>query len=52
MARTAVGYFADRGSADDAFGELLGLGFSRDEISIVGREEAERGSAADADEHQ
>jgi len=51
MARTAVGYFADRGSADAAFGELLGLGFSRDEISIVGREEAERASATDADEH-
>jgi len=51
MARTAVGYFADRGSADAAFGDLLGLGFSRDEISIVGREEAERAHTTDADEH-
>jgi uncharacterized protein (TIGR02271 family) len=51
MARTAVGYFADQSSADGAFGDLLGLGFSRDEISIIGREEAERAHAADADEH-
>lgn len=51
MARTAIGYFADRGSADAAFTELLGQGFSRDVISIVGREAERRPEAAEGGEH-
>src|SRR5215204_5479303 len=37
MARTAVGYFRDRASADSAFDELVQRGFDRDDISILGR---------------
>ena len=37
MARTTVGYFHDRGSADAAFDDLVKNGFSRDAISIMGR---------------
>jgi hypothetical protein len=37
MARTAVGYFRDRASADAAFDELMQRGFDRDDVSILGR---------------
>jgi hypothetical protein len=37
MARTAVGYFRDRASADAAFDELTQRGFDRDDLSILGR---------------
>src|SRR3954451_12656034 len=37
MARTAVGYFRDRTSADAAFDELMQRGFDRDDLSILGR---------------
>jgi len=37
MARTAVGYFRDRTSADAAFDELIQRGFDRDDLSILGR---------------
>jgi hypothetical protein len=37
MARTVVGYFRDRTSADAAFDELVQRGFDRDDISILGR---------------
>ena len=37
MARTAVGYFRDRDSADGAYDELVRRGFSRDDISVLGR---------------
>src|SRR5690242_16425199 len=37
MARTAVGYFPDRLAADRAYEDLVREGFSRDEISILGR---------------
>ncbi|HZR99724.1 MAG TPA: YsnF/AvaK domain-containing protein [Chloroflexota bacterium] len=37
MARTVVGYFRDRGAADAAYDDLVKNGFSRDEISIMGR---------------
>src|SRR5690348_12466171 len=37
MARTTVGYFHDRGSADAAYDDLLKNGFNRDAISIMGR---------------
>jgi hypothetical protein len=43
MARTAVGYFRDRVSADTAADELLQRGFGRGDISVVerGRKQAE-----------
>src|ERR671929_82963 len=37
MARTAVGYFRDRHAADTAFDDLMSRGFSRDDLSIMGR---------------
>jgi hypothetical protein len=37
MARTAVGYFHDRMSADRAYEDLVREGFSKDDISILGR---------------
>jgi len=37
MARTVVGYFDDRPAADTAYNELVREGYSRDDISIVGR---------------
>jgi hypothetical protein len=37
MARTAVGYFRDRASADAAYSELVAQGVDRDDISVVGR---------------
>src|SRR5215208_2348427 len=37
MARTAVGYFHDRAAANAAFDDLASHGFSRDDISIMGR---------------
>ncbi len=36
MARTAVGYFHDRASADAAFNDLTSHGFDRDDISLMG----------------
>jgi hypothetical protein len=37
MARTAVGYFRDRASADAAYSELVAQGVDRDDISVIGR---------------
>src|SRR5215210_938165 len=37
MARTAVGYFRDRASADAAYSDLVAQGVDRDDISVVGR---------------
>jgi uncharacterized protein (TIGR02271 family) len=37
LERTAVGYFRDRASADRAYEDLVGHGFDRDDISILGR---------------
>ena len=37
MARTVVGHFADRKSADAAYNDLLSSGIDRDDVSIVGR---------------
>jgi len=37
VARTTVGYFHNRGSADAAYDDLVKNGFSRDAISIMGR---------------
>jgi hypothetical protein len=37
MARTAAGHFRNRATADAAYDALVAKGFSRDEISIVGR---------------
>src|SRR5437762_8387466 len=37
MARSAVGYFRERPAADRAYEELVRSGFSRDDISVVGR---------------
>ena len=50
MARTAVGHFRDRASADAAYDELVQRGFSRDDISIVGRgAEGKTGLAGDGE---
>jgi hypothetical protein len=48
MARTAVGYFRDRVSADSAADELVQRGFGRGDVSVVerGREQAETGEAS------
>jgi hypothetical protein len=48
MARTAVGYFRDRVSADSAADELLQRGFGRGDISVVerGREQADTDEAS------
>ena len=49
MARTAVGYFRDRASANATFDDLTSHGFSRDDISIMGRgREGGKGLADDA----
>ena len=37
MARTAVGYFRDRHAADAAYDDLMSRGFSRDDLSVMGR---------------
>jgi hypothetical protein len=37
MTRTAVGYFHDRAAANAAFDDLMARGFSRDDVSIMGR---------------
>src|SRR5215211_3837457 len=37
MARTVVGYFQDRQAADRAYEDLVREGFSKDDISILGR---------------
>jgi uncharacterized protein (TIGR02271 family) len=49
MTRTAVGYFHDRAAADAAYDDLMKNGFSRDEISIMGR--GREGGAGLADDH-
>jgi len=49
MARTAVGYFHDRAAANAAFDDLTSRGFSRDEISIMGR--GREGGKGLADDH-
>jgi len=37
MERTAAGHFRDRVAADAAYGDLVANGFSKDDISILGR---------------
>src|SRR5919107_699856 len=49
MDRTAVGYFRDRGMADRAYDALSAAGFSRDDISIMGR--GREGGTGLADDH-
>ena len=49
MTRTTVGYFRDRASADAAYDDLTRSGFSRDEISIMGR--GRDGGKGIADDH-
>ncbi|HEY7065000.1 MAG TPA: general stress protein, partial [Chloroflexota bacterium] len=49
MTRTAVGYFRDRSAADAAYDDLVKNGFSRDEISIMGR--GREGGQGLADDH-
>jgi len=51
MARTAVGYFHDRQSADRAYEDLVREGFSKDDIGILGRgAEGKSGLADDGHE--
>jgi hypothetical protein len=48
MAQTVVAYFRDRGAADRAYEALVREGFSRDDISVLGRGvEGEKGLAED-----
>jgi uncharacterized protein (TIGR02271 family) len=49
MARTAIGYFPDRPSADRAYQALLDRGFSRDDVSVIGRGREDRPGLADDD---
>jgi len=49
MARTAVGYFHDRAAANAVFDDLTSHGFSRDDISIMGR--GREGGKGLADDH-
>lgn len=49
MARTIAGYFRDRASADAAYDDLVSQGFSKDDISILGRGAEGRGGLADDD---
>jgi len=51
MARTVVGYFHDRPAADTAFNELVREGYSRDDISIVGRGKEGGAGLADHGDH-
>jgi uncharacterized protein (TIGR02271 family) len=50
MARTAVGHFRGRASADRAYDDLLQAGFGRDDISIIGRGR-EGGTGLHDDDH-
>jgi len=49
MDRTVAGYFRDRSAADRAFEALTRAGFSRDDISVMGR--GTEGKAGLADDH-
>jgi len=49
MARTAVGYFHDRPAADRAYEDLVREGFSKDDISILGRGAEGKSGLADDD---
>jgi hypothetical protein len=51
MDRTAVGYFRNRADADRAYDELVRMGVSRDDISIVGRGREGGKGLADDDDH-
>lgn len=51
MARTAAGHFRDRASADAAYDELIAKGFSRDDISILGRGREGGGLVDDEGQH-
>jgi uncharacterized protein (TIGR02271 family) len=51
MARTAVGYFQDRLAVDRAYDDLLREGFSKEDVSILGRgAEGKTGPVDDAHE--
>jgi uncharacterized protein (TIGR02271 family) len=50
MARTVVGHFNDRASADSAYDDLLRSGFDRDDVSIIGRGR-EGGTGLHDDDH-
>jgi uncharacterized protein (TIGR02271 family) len=51
VAHTAIGHFREREAADAAFAELLGRGFSRDEIGIIDRGDDGRTAPATEREH-
>jgi len=51
MARTAAGHFADRASADRAYEDLVANGFSKDDISILGRGREGGGLVDDDGQH-
>src|SRR5438128_477301 len=51
MARTAAGHFRDRATADATYEDLVAAGFSRDDISILGRGREGGGLVDDEGQH-